>query len=91
MGFSNLYTIKAGARAFNGSAVINAHALRPLLTPAGQFPDYFPATRGELGGLGNSACNDLLASYGLLVNPDDGAAALDAKRVTLALHFGVRL
>lgn len=86
------------ARAWNGSAAHGTDALRPVPSPANVLPTavWFPATRNSLirsglPNLTNMRANNLLAFYGLPPIAKHGLATLQAKRLAIANHIGVRL
>jgi hypothetical protein len=83
-------------RVHNASALMDGHALERVCLPNGNAipaATWFPATRGDLMGpnLTNARANALLVAYGLPAMPGANDLAINAKRVAIAIHIGIRI
>jgi hypothetical protein len=83
-------------RVHNASALMDGHALERVCLPNGNAipaATWFPATRGDLMGpnLTNARANALLVAYGLPAMPGANDLAINAMRVAIAIHIGIRI
>ena len=75
---------------YNGSAIGDMYSILPLADGNGNFPQAFPATKGELAQSTQATFNQLLAFYGLPQMQGGTVADLHAKKRAIFAHLGLR-